>query len=141
MYRSEVGGMVLLDAVHPDLDARYAAILTPEQEAQRHAGINGNREGATYEDTNLSGKQVREAGRLPEVPLVVLRHGMNLPQPPGWPVEEIERIWLTMQEELAAMIPGSKLIVAENSRHYIALNQPDLAIQYIHEVVNRVSHR
>jgi pimeloyl-ACP methyl ester carboxylesterase len=108
LYKSEVAAIVLVDAVHPDLDARYAAILTPEQEQQRHDLINLNREGVTYEDTHLSGAQVREAGPLPNVPLAVLRHGLPLRQPPGWPVEEIERIWRQMQEELAASVPGSK---------------------------------
>jgi pimeloyl-ACP methyl ester carboxylesterase len=139
MYRAEVAGLVLVDAVHPDLDARYAAILTPEQEEQRHQGINNNREGATYEDTNLSGKQVREAGPLPVVPTVVLRHGLDMPQPPGWPVAEIERIWLQMQEELAAMVPGARLVVAENSRHFIQVNEPDLVINTILEVVAEAS--
>jgi pimeloyl-ACP methyl ester carboxylesterase len=134
-YSDEVAGLVLVDAVHPDLDARYAAILTPEQELLRHQGINSNPEGATYEDTNLSGKQVREAGPLPVVPTVVLRHGLDMPQPQGWPVAEIERIWLQMQEELAAMVPGAKLVVAENSKHYIQVNEPDLVISTILEVV------
>src|SRR5205823_5536892 len=119
-------GMVLVDAVHPDLDARYIAILTPEQEQQRERGISSTREHATYEDTHLSGAQVRAAGPLPNVPLVVLRHGLTLPQPAGWPVQEIERIWLQMQEELAAMVPGSKLIVAEKSQHFIEVTEPNL---------------
>jgi pimeloyl-ACP methyl ester carboxylesterase len=135
LYRSEVAGLVLVDAVHPDLDARYAAILTPEQEEERHRGINSNREGATYEDTHQSGAQVRDAGPLPQVPTVVLRHGLPLPQPAGWPVEAIEQIWLQMQEELAAMVPGAKLVVAENSRHFIQLDEPELVIAAIRDVV------
>jgi pimeloyl-ACP methyl ester carboxylesterase len=139
LYKSEVSAIVLVDAVHPDLDARYAAILTPEQEQQRHDLINQNRERATYEDTHLSGAQVREAGPLPNVPLVVLRHGLPLRQPPGWPVEEIERIWRQMQEELAASVPGSVLIVAEKSgTTRIQISEPDLVIGTIRDVVTRV---
>jgi pimeloyl-ACP methyl ester carboxylesterase len=136
LYKDETAGIVLVDAVHPDLDARYISVLTPEQEQQREAGISSTREHATYADTHESGAQVRAAGPLPNVPMIVLRHGLNLPQPPGWPVAEIERIWLQMQEELAAMIPGSKLIVAEQSRHFITISQPDLVIQSIQEVVS-----
>jgi pimeloyl-ACP methyl ester carboxylesterase len=139
LYKSEVSAIVLVDAVHPDLDARYAAILTPEQEQQRHELINRNREGATYEDTHLSGAQVREAGPLPNVPLVVLRHGLPLRQPAGWPVEEIERIWRQMQEELAASVPGSTVIVAEKSgTTRIQISEPDLVITAIRDIVARV---
>jgi hypothetical protein len=40
-----------------------------------------------------------------------------------------------MQEELAAMIPGGKLVVAEQSRHSIEISQPDLVVQAIRDVV------
>ncbi len=135
LYKNEVAGLVLVDAVHPDLDARYQSVLTPDQEQLREQGINGNRERVTCEETHLSGQQVRDAGPLPVVPMTVIRHGLPLKQPPGWPVDEKERIWLQMQEELAAMVPGSKLIVAENSHHYVQVEQPDLVIQSIKEVV------
>jgi pimeloyl-ACP methyl ester carboxylesterase len=135
-HREDTAGLVLLDAVHPDLDARYAAILTPEQEQERHQGIERNREHATYDDTHTSGAQVRAAGPLPTVPTTVIRHGLPLRQPQGWPVEEIERIWLQMQQELAAMVPGAKLIVAENSRHFPHVDDPDLVIAAINDVVD-----
>jgi pimeloyl-ACP methyl ester carboxylesterase len=136
LYKDETAGIVLVDAVHPDLDTRYISVLTPEQEQQREAGISSTREHATYADTHESGAQVRAAGPLPNVPMVVLRHGLDLPQPPGWPVAEIERIWLQMQQELAAMIPGSKLIVAEQSRHFITVSQPEMVVQSIQEVLS-----
>jgi pimeloyl-ACP methyl ester carboxylesterase len=136
LYKDETAGIVLVDAVHPDLDARYISVLTPEQEQQREAGISSTREHATYADTHESGAQVRAAGPLPNVPMVVLRHGLDLPQPPGWPVAEIERIWLQMQQELAAMIPGSKLIVAEQSRHFITVSQPEMVVQSIQDVLS-----
>jgi pimeloyl-ACP methyl ester carboxylesterase len=135
LYKSDVAALVLVDAVHPDLDARYIAILTPDQEQQRERGISSTPEHATYADTHLSGAQVRDAGPLPNVPLVVLRHGRPLPQPSGWPVAEIERIWLQMQQELAAMVPGSKLIVAEQSQHFIQVDQPELVMETIKGVV------
>jgi pimeloyl-ACP methyl ester carboxylesterase len=136
LYKDETAGIVLVDAVHPDLDTRYISVLTPEQEQQREAGISSTREHATYADTHESGAQVRAAGPLPNVPMVVLRHGLDLPQPPGWPVAEIERIWLQMQQELAAMIPGSKLIVAEQSRHFITVSQPEMVVQSIQDVLS-----
>ncbi|MFL5735444.1 MAG: alpha/beta fold hydrolase, partial [Chloroflexia bacterium] len=138
LYKSEVAGLVLVDAVHPDLDARYAAILTPEQEEQRHRGISGSPEHMSYEDFDLSGKQVREAGPFPVVPLIVLRHGLPLRQPPGWPVDAIERIWLQMQEELSVSIPGGQLAIAEQSRHSIEISEPGLVTGAIYEVFKRV---
>lgn len=130
--------MVLVDAVHPDLDARYAAILTPEQEELRHQGISQSREHISYEDFDASGKQVRDAGPLPVVPLIVLRHGLPLPQPAGWPVDAIERIWLQMQEELAASVPGGELVVAEKSKHSIEISEPELVSGAIYDVFKRV---
>ena len=43
-----------------------------------------------------------------------------------------------MQEKLAALVPDSRLIVAERSAHYIQTAQPELVIASIRQVVDAV---
>lgn len=45
-HPADVVGLVLVDAQHPDLARRFAAILTPPEWAQFLAGYTANREGA-----------------------------------------------------------------------------------------------
>ena len=135
LHKDEVSGLVLVDAVQADLDTLYATILTPEQNQQRKDSFTRSKEHGNWQDFDDSCNEVKAAGALPQVPTIVLRHGLPLPQPPGWPVDAIEKVWLQMQQDLANSVPGAKLIVAESSAHFIQLTQPDLVIQSIQDVV------
>lgn len=76
---------------------------------------------------------------LSDIPLVVLRHGRNdLPiqgAVTAEVVQEYEAIRAEMQDELAALSPRGRVVVAEGSGHDIHLERPDLVIDAITEVV------
>ncbi|MEA2575726.1 MAG: hypothetical protein QOH93_3024 [Chloroflexia bacterium] len=134
-YRSEVVGMVMIDATPYDIDERYEAVITPQQAQERRDLIEQNREGVTYDAVTASYAQVRAAGPLPEVPLLVLAHGRTLQYPAGWPVEAVERAWREGQEGLAERSPKGRLIVAQNSGHFIHQDEPQLVINSVREVL------
>jgi hypothetical protein len=71
------------------------------------------------------------------MPVIVLTHG-EFPFPDDFPAEKLEAVWTSGQEPLAALVPGTLLIVATESSHYIQLDRPDLVITAIHDVVNAV---
>jgi pimeloyl-ACP methyl ester carboxylesterase len=50
----------------------------------------------------------------------------------------LETAWNTAQEQLAMLVPGGRFIVAEESAHYVQLQQPDLVITAIQQVVDAV---
>jgi pimeloyl-ACP methyl ester carboxylesterase len=85
--------------------------------------------------------QVRAARitTLDRIPLIVLAHGneefpieLNV-SPDDW--QQWEQTWLELQSELVAQSSSGKLVVAEQSGHYIQLDQPDLVIDAIQQVV------
>jgi len=89
-------------------------------------------------DTDASAMQMREAAAkspLPTVPMVVITHGLSWDWPPGFPAEAIEAAWGPLQEQLAALIPGTELITARKSGHFIQLDEPELVIDAIRRVV------
>jgi pimeloyl-ACP methyl ester carboxylesterase len=118
LYPAEAAGLVLVDAAHED------GYLDPEYRKYHSDAIGG---------VNLteSALQVRAAPSLPDIPLIVLAHGL----PSGLPFSE-ER-WSGWQKDLAARAPRGKLVVADQSRHDIQLDQPDLVIASIQEVVGQ----
>jgi pimeloyl-ACP methyl ester carboxylesterase len=140
-YKSEVVGLVMDDATPAGLEARYEAVLTPEQAQERKELIAQNREGLSYEDVQASDAQVTAAGPLPNVPLVVLTHGRTLRHPAGWPVEAVERAWREAQEDFAKRTLKGKLVVAEESGHFIHEDQPDLVSGAVREVVEEARSR
>ena len=78
------------------------------------------------------------ANPLHRMPLSVVTHGIPGPPPPGidnWPVAADEKLWNDLQDELAALEPGSHHVVAAQSDHDIPLNQPALVIAEVTRVI------
>jgi pimeloyl-ACP methyl ester carboxylesterase len=141
----QVAGLVLIDAVHPAYHRRQLALLKPllppevwealRQEAMTPPPRLVDPEGI---DIWTSERQTRVALRrapLRPMPLVVLAHGRPEPSPPGWPGEEVERLWQQLQRELAQLVPGGRLVVATESGHNIQDDQPELVLDAISDVV------
>jgi pimeloyl-ACP methyl ester carboxylesterase len=141
----QVAGLVLIDAVHPAYHRRQLALLKPllppevwealRQEAMTPPPRLRDPEGI---DIWTSERQARVALRrapLRPMPLVVLAHGRAEPSPPGWPGEEVERLWQQLQRELAQLVPGGRLVVATESGHNIQDDQPELVLDAIGDVV------
>jgi len=77
-----------------------------------------------------TGRQIRAAGPLPFVPLVVLSHGKPSADKLG-----MGQMWAALQQDLANESPHSTHIVARNSGHNIQGNEPKLVIQTIKDLV------
>jgi pimeloyl-ACP methyl ester carboxylesterase len=66
----------------------------------------------------------------------VLSHG-RVDQPDTDPHinQADEQLWQTLQNELAALVPNSKHVIAKNSGHDIQHEQPELVVNAIRAVV------
>lgn len=53
-------------------------------------------------------------------------------------MEASERLWREQQADLTTLLPHSRQIFAEESGHYIQLEQPDLVIDAIADVIEAV---
>ena len=133
-YPSDTAGVVLVDAIAPEWDRKLEARLPPALVAERRAIPNG--EDLTNEDIRASELGLLDAPPFPTVPLVVLRHGHPFEMGPDWPTAEVESLWTSLQEGLAAMSPQSALLLAADSGHRIHQDQPDLVADAIHAVVD-----
>jgi pimeloyl-ACP methyl ester carboxylesterase len=84
---------------------------------------------------------LRAAPPLPDIPLVVLTAHYRVTPPRGLTVEQMEQVWMGLQRELAALLPESKHVIAEQSGHFIMLDQPELVTNAIQEVVDAARRR
>jgi pimeloyl-ACP methyl ester carboxylesterase len=140
---SESAGLVLLDAVYPGYLDEFIALGSP-----------GSPEAALASDPYMTGqneekldlvtgfRQVAAPARPPGIPVVVVTHGAGevpgcFPCSAGYPVEKMEAAWQAGQVRLAAAL-GAKLVVAENTGHDIATENPGLAIAVTAEVIAAV---
>lgn len=77
------------------------------------------------------------------LPLVVLTAGNTLDTealasvglPSDFPVEEIQAVWVELQEELASLSTESRHLIVEDSGHAIHLERPELVVDAIQEVL------
>lgn len=94
-----------------------------------------------------SSAQVAESGDLGDLPLVVLtaENSINaealqsIGLPADFPIDEIQPIWLALQDELASLSTNSTHVIAEGSGHAIHLDRPDLVIAAIRQVLSQVA--
>ena len=102
--------------------------------AARSAALARNGEGVRFADLLASDAQVRRAGALPPVPLVVLRHGVSF-DPGGEPDPRVERLWSALQRDLARRSPRGRYVRVAGSHHRIAEDHPAAVVAAVREVV------
>jgi pimeloyl-ACP methyl ester carboxylesterase len=137
-YPREVAGMVLLDSTHPEQAMRLAATLGPAFSSEARQGFPV--EGITYDDVLAMQAQVDAArGRFPQVPLIVLVRS-RFASSAHWTAIQYMRAWMSLQTDLTRRSSRGKLVVAQNSGHFIQNDRPDLVITSIHEIIMETQH-
>jgi pimeloyl-ACP methyl ester carboxylesterase len=142
-YPDEVAGLVLVDAVSETLEGR----LTPAQWAA-YVRVNAlpppelaADRGLETLDFDAAAAALRRAAAvrpLRALPLYVLSHGEPFGVPAdylGFAPDALERAWSGAQDDLAALRPGARHVVATASGHYIQWEQPELVIAAVRDVV------
>ncbi len=154
-HPDNVAGLVQVDPYHEEVWERYRTVLTTEQweavDALNHdvpvelAEIYPEFELMDFDTMNLQMREAVAASSLPEIPFAVIAHGRSFEadtpegaMPDGYPWDDVEAVTRELYAELAASVPGGRLIVAEESGHYVHLEQPDLVIDVVRQVVDAV---
>lgn len=132
-------GLVLVDAVTENQDARFWSLLPPAIMTDFQNGLRAVPEGLDFAAFRASLAEARASKRsLGRIPLVVLTHGKADPPIPGAPEElaaQMAQVWREMQAELLRLSPNSVQIVAPNSGHFIQQDAPKLVVGAIAAVV------
>jgi pimeloyl-ACP methyl ester carboxylesterase len=141
-YPDDVVGLVLVDAAHEDFYDAAQQVLTPAQwDTFVRPAPNPDYPNLERIDTEASANEMREAAiasPLHPMPLIVLTHGQPWEWGPDFPAAALEDLWPPLQEDLASLVPGARLVIAEESGHFIQLQQPELVIEAIRQVVDAV---
>jgi pimeloyl-ACP methyl ester carboxylesterase len=86
-----------------------------------------------------SAAQTATTGSLGDMPLAVLSHDPNTPQP-DLPEDLVKPtdVWQQMQAELALLSTRGNQVIAKNSGHYIQLDRPDVVIDTVRSMVDQL---
>jgi pimeloyl-ACP methyl ester carboxylesterase len=155
LHPRSTAGLVPIDATPDNYGAVLEELLTRELLTQeQYAAVSaqvpppGLENYSAFERLKIdaSGAQMRQAQAdtpLHPMPLVFL----SLPKlelPSDWrseAVEAMQRMYQAAQDELAALVPGARDVIATRSGHYIQLDQPKLVVDAIRRVVRKARGR
>jgi len=136
---SSLAGLVLLDAPYPGYIDNELELASPDPEGTWLAPG----ENPEMLDIVESFRQVATPSEPLAIPITVVTHGAGdppmacFPCPSGYPVTELEAAWQAGQTALAEAL-GAQLVVAENTGHSIAGENPGLVVQLVGEVIATV---
>ena len=133
-HPDDVAGVVLVESNHPDEQRQFESHLTRRQIREDRAEVAGNPEGA---DVFSSFDEVRSAGPLPDVPLVVVTAGVPEEWPPGWNPRVFNRLRSRQQADLATLVPGGRQMFARQSGHRVPDEQPEVVVRALDDVLDR----
>ncbi len=138
--------MVLVDGLSEHLGDR----LTPEQRAQfeqlNSPEVQGRPPGAERFEYATLVEQMRAAGPMPDVPMIILTADTWLITPEAIASGELpdfvdqtfsDALWaaqIAAQDELAAAYPNAEHITDTDASHYIHVLQPQLVVDAIRDV-------
>ena len=133
-HPDDVAGLVLVESNHPDEQRQFESHLTRKQIRDDRAAVAANPEGA---DVFSSFDEVRAAGPLPAVPLVVVTAGVPEEWPPGWNPKVFNRLRSRQQADLATLVPGGRQMFARQSGHRVPDEQPEVVVRALDDVLDR----
>jgi pimeloyl-ACP methyl ester carboxylesterase len=150
-HPNEVAGLVLIDAVSAHYYTRRTALLkkllppAAWKVTMRHLRARApaliDPEQIDMEPSLKQTRAALSAAPLRPMPLFVLTHG-RVDQPDSDPRINAadERLWQTLQDELAALVPNSKHVIATRSGHVVQHDRPGLVVNAVQDVVEAVRH-
>jgi hypothetical protein len=77
---------------------------------------------------------------FPQVPLIVLVRSRYTPSA-HWTATQYMQAWMSLQTDLSRRSSRGRLLVAQNSGHFIQNDRPDLVIASIHEIFMEIHHQ
>ncbi|MFN8384688.1 MAG: alpha/beta hydrolase [Anaerolineales bacterium] len=107
--------------------------LQPAYKAAYYDGKLWNAMSEEYSAMNESGVQTQNLASLGDLPLVVIKAGIH-PADDYPPAD----VWDATQTSLAQLSSRGQLIIAENSGHFVQLEQPALVADMIQQVIEEV---
>ena len=136
-HPGDVIGRVLFDPIHEDRTAGFEKVLSEELIVRNRAYLSDPSKNSEFVDRPASEKQVRDARRQFDFPLVVLTRGLPDRPDPVWPSADLQRVEQGLQRELLGLSPKSSQVIAELSGHWIQKDQPELVIEAIRSIFGR----
>ncbi|XOV77983.1 MAG: alpha/beta fold hydrolase [Aestuariibacter sp.] len=135
-YPQEVSGLVLVDSTHPmQLEKCYERFSKDKCDPPAYIDslmrVLHPDMYAEFKGIADSGKEVINAGRLHDIPYVVITRGKDVATGP----EGVQWVWPELQNDLASYTSHSTHVIAKESGHFVQNDEPHIVIKAIKDIV------
>ena len=133
-WPDEVAGLVLVDATHEDFP-RVERALRPKAVIRRQRALialSGPVARREFEELEQTVRDVRTAGPLPPVPMIVIASGRPGEDP------RFRRAWLDLQRDLASRSPRGTLILLPATSHNVPVDAPASVAEAVRAILEQV---
>jgi pimeloyl-ACP methyl ester carboxylesterase len=138
-HRDQVAALVFVAPFHEDMISGTLAILAPypaDLESTRQEMANKG-EGLSVDDWLTSADQVRAAGTLGDLPLVLVAPGKVASGSEPY-AGQMAAMLAQQEQQLLALSTNSVRLVADNSGHFIQRDQPQMVVQAIQLAIEKI---
>ena len=138
-YPDQVVGIVLVDAAVEYKELAYEKVLPKKLQATNRAYLENPMLNREKIDKLHSYKQIAEHSQLGNIPLSILTRGLPDHKLDGWPQQEILKIEHDLQVKMQRLSTVSSFKIAQNSRHYIHHDEPEIVIEEIEMMIKGIT--
>ncbi len=146
LYTEDMGGLILEDGSHESLIPEQLKVLKGkdlEILKQHLPGMdvpeNPRNEG---DYRGINNKKLKNSAPLPHIPFVVITSGNRANSAPPFFSESARKDIIELgrknQQKLVGLIPGGKHIIAEGAGHNIHVEKPEILIDQIIEMIEKI---
>ena len=137
-HPDQAAGVVLVDSMGRDQTHRELASWPRSVAAQARRGFaEPVIDGVDLRAGERAAARIRSLGNTPLAVVTAGRHDVDLGDLPGGLRTRLDRLWTTMQDELAALSPDHLHVVALRSDHFVQRldGQPGVVVRAVRAVV------
>jgi pimeloyl-ACP methyl ester carboxylesterase len=139
-YPEEVAGLLWLDPWPLDYDTDLHTLVGDKLWTAYESLLASDPDNEVV-DFPATYQEIRGAGTLPDVPLLVLVHGQAPTAqgyPEGWPVDKQEQLWQQLEKDMATLTPQGQEQIVADSGHMIHQAKPYVVVDAIAQLVDQL---
>lgn len=136
IYPNLIAGMILVDAAPEYKEIAYEEVLPSQLITLNREYYNNPMHNAEKIDKVQSYRQIDTYKCVFDFPLTIIIRGLQDNYDRDLPNQKILEVEQKLQVDFKNLSTKSKIIIAENSRHYIQNDEPELIVEAIVEIIN-----
>ncbi len=135
-----VAGMVLIDAAPINKEISFQNILKGKQKEIIIKYLKNPNLNSEMVDKIKTYKQILKHKNKFDFPLTIIIRGLAKCYGPNWPEDKLLEIEQKLQLDYKDLSDSSKTVIAKNSAHYIQLDEPELVLEEIKEMLDKIKN-